>query len=255
MTLRVERRYPGEFWLCRGSIQMMDLRTSLIDEALSYAARSVLDVTPALLACPTPCRGWNLDMLLRHTSESLAALHDGVVTGSIGLIPSPPDHAPAAAPAGAVRAGAGRLLAARATTGHRRQVLDVGDLPLPAVALECAGAIEIAVHGWDISRACGQRRPVPESLAIALLAVAPLLIPEGGRHPLFGPPVAVTARASPGDRLVAFLGREPGLQEEPASYDVTARRQGYAEGEDRDEEDRYEQPGSAARLPFLLMRP
>ena len=183
--------------------------TSPLDQAISYAARSVLDVTPALLPRPTPCRGWNLDMLLRHASESLAALHDGTVTGHVALIPASPDRDPAADPARTFQDQAGRLLAARATAGRRRQVLDVGDLPLPAIAMECTGAIEIAVHGWDISQACGQRRPIPEPLAATLLAVAPLLIPETGRHPLFSPPVGVTAQAKPGDRLVAFLGRKP----------------------------------------------
>ena len=187
----------------------MNAMTSPLDHALSYAARSVLDVTPALLPRPTPCRGWNLDMLLRHASESLAALHDGTVTGHVALIPAAPGRGPAADPARTFRGQAGRLLAARATTGRRRQVLDIGDLPLPAIALECTGAIEIAVHGWDISQACGQHRPIPDALAATLLAIAPLLIPETGRHPLFSPPVRAAAQASPGDRLVAFLGREP----------------------------------------------
>jgi uncharacterized protein (TIGR03086 family) len=75
--------------------------------------------------------------------------------------------------------------------------------------MEAAGAIEIAVHGWDISQACGTRRPIPDPLAATLLRIAPLLIPDTGRDPLFGPPVPVPPRAGPGDRLVAFLGRDP----------------------------------------------
>jgi uncharacterized protein (TIGR03086 family) len=187
----------------------MNVRISLLDQAISYAARSVLDVTPALLPGPTPCQGWNLDMLLRHASESLATLHDGTVTGHVGLIAALPDSDVAADPARTFQDQAGRLLAARAATGRPRQVLDIGDIPLPAIAVECTGAIEIAVHGWDISQACGQRWPIPDALAATLLAIAPLLIPETGRHPLFSPPVTATAQASPGDRLVAFLGRKP----------------------------------------------
>jgi uncharacterized protein (TIGR03086 family) len=187
----------------------MNGATTLLEQAISYAGRSVLDVTPALLPRPTPCRGWNLDMLLRHSSESLAALHDATVTGHVALIPATPDRDPAADPARAFRDRAGRLLAARATADRRHQVLNIGDLPLPAIAIECAGAIEIAVHGWDISQACGQCRPIPDALAASLLAIAPLLIPETGRHPLFSPPVTAAAQAGPGDRLVAYLGRNP----------------------------------------------
>ena len=186
----------------------MNDATTLLEQAISYAGLSVLDVTPALLPRPTPCQGWNLDMLLRHASESLAALHDGIVTGHVALIPAAPDRGPAADPARTFRDRAGLLLAARATTGRRRQVLDIGDLPLPAIAIDCAGAIEIAVHGWDISQACGQNKPIPDALAASLLAIAPLLIPETGRHPLFSPPVTATAQAGPGDRLVAYLGRK-----------------------------------------------
>jgi uncharacterized protein (TIGR03086 family) len=182
---------------------------TLLEQAISYAGRSVIDVTPALLPRPTPCRGWNLEMLLRHASESLAALHDATVTGHVALTSAIPDRDPAADPARTFRDRAVRLLAARANTDRRRQAIDIGDLPLPAVAMECAGAIEIAVHGWDVSQACGQNRPIPDALAASLLAIAPLLIPETGRYPQFSPPVTATAQAGPGDRLVAYLGRKP----------------------------------------------
>jgi uncharacterized protein (TIGR03086 family) len=187
----------------------MGAATTLLEQAISYAGRSVLDVTPALLARPTPCRGWNLGMLLEHVGESLAALRDATVTGHVALTPTAPDCSPAADPARTFRDQAVLLLAARATAGGRHQVVGVGDLPLPAIAVEAAGAIEIAVHGWDIAQACGRNRPVPDALAASLLAIAPLLIPETGRHPLFGPPVTAAAEAGPGDRLVSYLGRNP----------------------------------------------
>jgi uncharacterized protein (TIGR03086 family) len=183
--------------------------TTLLEQAISYAGRSVLDVTPGLLPRPTPCWGWNLEMLLRHAAESLAALHDAAVTGHVALIPAAPDRSPAADPARTFRDQAVLLLTARAIAGGRHQVIGVGDLPLPASALDGAGAIEIAVHGWDIAQACGKNRPIPDALAASLLAMAPLLIPETGRHPLFGPPVTAAAEAGPGDRLVAYLGRNP----------------------------------------------
>ncbi len=187
----------------------MNSATSLLEQAISYATRSVLDVTPALLPRPTPCRRWNLDMLLDHASESLAALHEATVTGHVALIPAAPGAGPAAGPAQIFLNRAVRLLAARATGERRHQVLGIGGLPLPGIAIECAGAIEIAVHGWDISQACGQNRPIPDALAASLLAIAPLLIPETGRHPQFGPPVTTKAPVGLGDRLVAYLGRKP----------------------------------------------
>ena len=75
--------------------------------------------------------------------------------------------------------------------------------------MAAAAALEVAVHGWDMSQACGQRQPIPHALAIDLLAIAPVLVPRTGRHPLFGAPVAAAATDGPSDRLAAFLGRTP----------------------------------------------
>jgi uncharacterized protein (TIGR03086 family) len=205
----------------------MNGRTGLLERAIIYAARSLLDVTPALLPRPTPCRGWNLDMLLSHASESLAALHDGTLTRHIALIPAAPDRAPPVGPAQTFRDRAGRLLAAQATADGQRQALHIGDLPLSAIAMECAGAIEIAVHGWDISQACAQHRPIPDALAASLLAIAPLLIPETGRHPLFSPPVTPTAHASPGDRLIAYLGRNPSTSPPAPDHSLSTASEGH----------------------------
>jgi hypothetical protein len=71
------------------------------------------------------------------------------------------------------------------------------------------GAIEITVHGWDISAACGVGGPVPPGLAAALLPAAALLVTPRTRLGLFADPVHPPSPASPGDQLIAFLGRHP----------------------------------------------
>jgi hypothetical protein len=70
-------------------------------------------------------------------------------------------------------------------------------------------AVEVAVHGWDISVTCGGPRTVPPGLAAGLLPIAALLAAPGTRAGLFADPVPVTDLTCPGDRLVAFLGRRP----------------------------------------------
>jgi hypothetical protein len=75
--------------------------------------------------------------------------------------------------------------------------------------MAATAALEIAVHGWDITRACGRCQPIPPVLATDLLVIAAVLVPGTGRHPLFAAPVTVAAPASPSDRLAAFLGRTP----------------------------------------------
>jgi uncharacterized protein (TIGR03086 family) len=178
----------------------------LLEEAVSYAFSAVGDVTPGLLSGPTPCRGWNLEMLLRHASESLAALLEGICTGCLDPAATE-DTGRVNDPVRVFRERARQLLAQPvAAAGHRELIMITG-WPLPASVLEGAGALEITVHGWDVSQACGQRRLIPRRLAGDLLAIAPLLVPVTGRHPLFAEPVTTPPRRSPSDRLVAFLGR------------------------------------------------
>jgi hypothetical protein len=103
----------------------------------------------------------------------------------------------------------------------------IGDQQLAVEDFAAAGALEIAVHGWDVAHACEQPRPIPAPLADRLLGLAPLLISDADRPPrpgprtsaaqhfgpsvtgppLFGPPVTVPPWASASDRLAAFLGR------------------------------------------------
>lgn len=180
----------------------------LLEPSISYALRAVVAVTPELLSRPTPCQQWDLRMLLRHASESLAAIAEGIETGRVGPDPAE-DGDLAANPARAFRDRAGRLLDAWTSPGHQRQVIEIAGCPLAASVMAGAAALEVAVHGWDISRACGQRQPLPRALATGLLAIAPLLVPRAGRHPLFAAPVTVPATADPSDQLAAFLGRAP----------------------------------------------
>ena len=181
----------------------------LLEPSISYALGTVVAITPELLSRRTPCRDWDLRMLLRHASESLAAIAEGLETGRVGLDPAAEDGDLAADPARAFRDRAGQLLDACTSPGHHGQVIEIAGCALAASVMADAAALEVAVHGWDISRACGQRQPIPRALATGLLAIAPVLVPRAGRHPLFAAPVAVAATAGPSDRLAAFLGRAP----------------------------------------------
>jgi len=181
----------------------------LLEPSIGYALGAVLAVTPELLSRPTPCRGWDLRMLLRHASESLAAIGEGIEAGRVGLYPAAEHGDLAADPAEAFRDRAGQLLDAWTSLGHRRQAVEIADCPLAASVIAAAAALEVAVHGWDINRACGQCQPIPRALATALLEIALVLVPSTGRHPLFAAPVTVPATAAPSDRLAAFLGRNP----------------------------------------------
>jgi uncharacterized protein (TIGR03086 family) len=185
-------------------------QVGLLERAIGYAFGSVAAVAPRLLSRPTPCSDWDLQALLRHVNDSLAALCEGIDTGRIGPDPIADDgHGLAVDPAATFRDHARRLLGAWTSAGRQHRLIAIADRPLPASVVASTGAIELAVHGWDISRACGQQRPIPPALASDLLTICPLLVTQATRHPQFGAPVAVSPLASASDRLVAFLGRHP----------------------------------------------
>jgi uncharacterized protein (TIGR03086 family) len=181
----------------------------LLERAIGYALGTVQAVTPASLTHPTPCREWDLRALLHHVDDSLTALQEGIEARDVGLGPAADEPGPAADLAGRFRDRAHRLLGALTRANGHDHLVAVADLPLTAGILASTGAIEIAVHGWDISEACGRHRPVPGELAVELLELCPLLVDDSGRHGRFAAPVTVSALACPSDRLVAFLGRDP----------------------------------------------
>ena len=183
----------------------MSAEVMLVERAADYTLDAVDTVTPDLLSRPTPCAKWNLRMLLSHTTESVAALQEGLDGGRIGLFPMRDDD-PAADPAVFLRLRVTRLLD-HWTAARDHRIIAVADQRIPLSLMAGAAALEIAVHGWDVSQASGHDRPIPPDLAGALLAMSPLLVPSGNRHHLFASPLDTSASAGPGERLLAFLGR------------------------------------------------
>ncbi|MFC6883184.1 TIGR03086 family metal-binding protein [Actinomadura yumaensis] len=188
----------------------------LLERSIGFALGTLRSLTPGDLERPTPCRGWNLRMLLRHVDDSLAALYEAIDTGSVRLRPEAgPEPGPEPGADGdpelvaAFRARASRLLGVWSAAEGDGRVVTVGGSPIRAGVVAGTGAIEIAVHAWDASRALGGDRPVPPALAGQLLRLAPMLVTGDTRHGLFDPAVEVPRSSSPSDRLVAFLGRDP----------------------------------------------
>lgn len=182
----------------------------LLERSLAYALGSVAVVAPGSLGRPTPCARWDLGELLRHLDDSVDALYEGVAGGRVGLCPSPG----AADPVCAFRARACALLGAWAVVSGEvpsaEHSVGVGDRSLDLGLLASVGAVEIAVHGWDVAQACGRSRPIPPALAAELFPVARCFVADVDRGVRFAEPVGVPSSWSrPEDRLLAFLGRRP----------------------------------------------
>jgi uncharacterized protein (TIGR03086 family) len=226
---------------------------ALLDRAIAFTLGAVHAVTPDRLSGPTPCAQWDLRALLIHVADSLEALGDGLGTGRMEIDPPgparpqgpapvsapivTPEHGlpgPASAPspgsavpltAGTVppaddpvaclRGQAARLRGVWAAGVGRRPVRIADSALDPRIVLG-VGAVEIAVHGWDICRACGLRSPIPPALAVELAGVCALVVTPETRYPAFAAPVAVPGRSCPSDHLVAFLGRDPATTSDPS---------------------------------------
>ena len=180
---------------------------ALVAGAISYALGVCALLTPEEMSRPTPCAQWDLRTLLAHLAESMTDLEAGLRTGQLGLDRSEPQETAPWDPVETHRDRAAELLCATYCSGTPGQFVAVGGLPVPADVVACTGAVEIAVHGWDVAAARGCYGPIPAALATRLLGLCPLLI--AGREGLFAVPVQVPAQASPGDKLVGSLGRLP----------------------------------------------
>lgn len=179
----------------------------LLERALAYTTVSLELVRPALLTRPTPCAGWDLRALLRHMNDSLLALIEATGPGRV-VAPGEGDAGAGADSVGTLRSRTCTLLG-RCAAGTGPDVVAVGDRQLTARAVAVTGALEIAVHGWDVARACGADRPLPPSFAVRLLQVSSLLVDDADRPVRFASPVPRPDGDAPGPRLLAFLGRDP----------------------------------------------
>jgi uncharacterized protein (TIGR03086 family) len=83
-----------------------------------------------------------------------------------------------------------------------------GDKPVDQ-AIDQFYTADVWMHSWDLAKALGREPDLGQERCRATLAgMAPIeqLLRDSGQ---FGPAVPVAADASPQDRLIAFIGRDP----------------------------------------------
>ncbi|WP_367136881.1 TIGR03086 family metal-binding protein [Saccharothrix sp. HUAS TT1] len=188
---------------------LLGRRRGLLEGATRYARHVTAQVTRRQLALPTPCADWDLLQLLWHVNESVAALREAIEQFCVFPEPVSPDPAGVHDVLRAFDWETSLLLQSwdEAAYGADTTVA-VGRYPVHGMVLANTGALEIAVHGWDVASACDLPEPIPAGLAADLFAVARKVVPLP-RYPQFGPEVACPGDACASDRLVAFLGRRP----------------------------------------------
>jgi uncharacterized protein (TIGR03086 family) len=185
----------------------------LLQRGVHYTIGAVNQVTTDLFDAVTPCRDWNLRELLTHLNDSMDVLCEAMDCGAIGPGEASPPLTREPDPIVVFHVRARRILRAWGSFAGTDHSIAIIDRSLMVSMVAAVGATEIAVHGWDVYRACGQDRPIPYDLALELLERCAVPDEYVCRRPLFDHAVPISAVAGPSDRLVAMLGRDPGTQD------------------------------------------
>lgn len=175
-----------------------------MESVLDETEGAIASVAPGQEALPTPCPDFDVADMVNHlvgwASSFAARLTGGPVTGD------PNEYRAGVSPATEFHQATQSILAAYREGGEQSQKLPIGFL-----------LMEFLVHGWDLAAATGSSVTFkPAAADLALATGRQMLQPEyRGPGKTFGDEVAVSDSAGAVDRLVAFLGRDPGWQGAP----------------------------------------
>lgn len=182
-----------------------------LGEAESRLQELTAELTVADLTRATPCALWDVRALVSHT------------IGAMDMYSSFADAAPApdfetvmaggdllgAAPHEAVVASCTRSRRAWSEPGVLERELRTYWGPWTGERVASTSALSTIVHGWDLAVALGKRVDLPANLLELSWRVANELAPVLREAGVMEEPVDVGDEATPTERLVAFLGRDP----------------------------------------------
>jgi uncharacterized protein (TIGR03086 family) len=182
----------------------------MVEQSIDQAGKTVAGVNAARLDGPTPCSDWDVRALLNHI-VGVNVMFSRVGRGEqldmsmfgTDIIGDNPKKAYDEAARDAKE------------TWRRDDVLDkTWSLPfgeVPGMVAATANLSELVVHEWDLCQATGQKSSIDPSLVEAAWGFAQQMPMDQFRTPgVFGPEVECSESAPLGDRLAAYMGRQPG---------------------------------------------
>jgi uncharacterized protein (TIGR03086 family) len=159
---------------------------------------------------PTPCPDYDVDALVNHMVGWVRAFESG--SNGRQYQGDPGAYRRGADPAADFRTSAAGLVTGWRTLGFDRDVpVSTGSSPGPMVMNMTL--MEYLTHGWDLATATGQPVPYTDTEGAKVLQRAEQTLPPQYRGPdmPFGVEVPIAASAPAVDRLIAFMGRDPGV--------------------------------------------
>jgi uncharacterized protein (TIGR03086 family) len=173
----------------------------LLQSVLDQTEATIASVAPGQEHLSTPCP----DLDVARICDHLVGWARNFATRLTGGAPTedPNEYHAGAHPATEFHQAAEAVVDAYREGGEQVQKLPAGFL-----------IMEFLVHGWDLATAIGGSAGYePAAADLALATGRQMLQPEyRGPGKTFGYEVEVSDAAGPVDRLVAFLGRDPGWQ-------------------------------------------
>ena len=185
---------------------VVDMTSSTLSPADLYATRAARVGTLLPTADPdaaTPCEGWSV----RDVVEHMLSTQRDFLTGHGHDVPDVSGEADLARAWATHTAAVGDLLA---RPGVATQAYDgfFGPTTIGETIADFYG-VDLVVHGWDVARALGRDWPIDDDEADAVAETARGWGPALRMDGICGPEVPVAADASPQERLLGLLGRDP----------------------------------------------
>ncbi|GGB25950.1 TIGR03086 family protein [Flexivirga endophytica] len=163
---------------------------ALAERAIAHLDRVLGSLTPADLDRQSPCPDWKVRDVLAHVAGTASALADFARTGLREL---PEEALPLDDPINNTQQAIRETRDALAEQSEHTKSA-AGDV-----------AVEFTTHAWDLD----PEIDIPEDLAADVRAFVSPLVTDDLRQQFFAPEAPLATDASAGDRLLAFLGRDP----------------------------------------------
>ena len=190
-----------------------------LEEAESRLRALTSGLTEADLGRPTPCTEWDVRALVSHTigaMEMYAAWADGGPAPDFESMMSGRDVL-AGDPHGAVLAACARSQRAWSQPGVLQRELTTPWGAMSGEQVASQSTFSTLVHGWDLAASLGVDAELPQHLLDLSWGFAEGLVPALREVGVVAAPVEVGEGATATERLLAFLGRDPGYTGRPAS--------------------------------------
>jgi uncharacterized protein (TIGR03086 family) len=189
----------------------MDDMVSLFKTGQREFGARVHEIRDDQWGAPTPDDEWDVAALVEHLIDEarwVAPLLEGMsLVGAGAAVAAMPRMADDRV--GAWESAAAAAAAAVSAEGALERTVELSRGPTPASGYIGEMIFDLCVHSWDLGRAIGSSRPLPDELVDAVFQVAKGFGDLSTFGDMFKPAVSVPEHAPLVDRLVAFTGRDP----------------------------------------------